>query len=352
MVLVSTMIGYDFLGLAHKLWPVSDTIDLFPSGSALGVFDTFFGDARRSVCRLLDTGKVGGLRVHLLWSTNHSMGSLSELKRRAPLWEAIAREYSSSSSSFKIYLSDTCEHHERDVRVVLRRLRVLQELVPSCQVVNCFDGVGASVKGVINENHTLSPIRGPYIKSTDGINSMDIDVRDYLLKNRRAEIAFLWGERFNLREAGVSPVSPERRTAFPSRVYQESIFALGVLPEPVVDSVFSNVLPIRGKRVYKSHSEDDAGDEIRENRPCLIVEGRGAIGEILSFNGRKLGEFVYGGPFQGGGYRYYIKDPIYGFELARKAKDSVGSPYVWVRISGKIYGPIHPTFRTGYFRKK
>ena len=202
------MIGADLLGLGHKLWPAKLTADILPPGIAIGAFDTTFGDVRRHLKTLLATGKFPIVRIHLWWDDAHRIVPLSVIRRRAPLWERLAKRY----PNVRFYLSHSCEHNERDPQKIQARITLLRRLAPSCVPVNCI-WKGRAIRGEINERHTSGSMVKGQIVSNDGweVHNVPAFVNDHL----GAELIFFWESWCNLRWPGDKKVDPKKRTRAP-----------------------------------------------------------------------------------------------------------------------------------------
>lgn len=63
---------------------------------------------------------------------------------------------------------------------------------------------------------------------------------------------------------------------------------------------------------------------------------------------------VYFAPYPPNLSRYYSGLPgaigLYGYEIADKALKLSGSAFVWIKQGNNYYGPVHPSFRQGYFQ--
>lgn len=350
------MIGLDLLGLGHKRWPVKTTIEVLPQGCAIGCFDLTFGNVTKSLRRVLNSGKVPAVRVQLWWDNNHQICPLGVIQKRAPVYQMMSQEF----SQVKFYLSHSCEHNGNAAQVS-ERMALLKKLAPNCVPVNS-PWKGAIAKGEINEKHgDAGPIPGAFMVSTDGTNIYDIDADKFRSRNTGSVITFLWGHRFNLRELtkpGQVVPPPSERTAIPSKEYLKGVIRLMQTEElsPCPAPIFTQpVKPIEKPLLYKSFSEDSQGkDDPRENRPCLIISAQGAHADILTYQNKVIGRLAYGGTFEGGLHRYYSGMQggvgLYGYEIARRADTLSGSEFVWFRVGSKIFGPVNPAFRRGYFR--
>lgn len=346
------MIGRDALGLAHPLYNAKTLIETTPPGWAIGCFDDPFGPVLKKLRRVLSFRKFPAVRIQAHWSNQHNIVPIAKLKKKLPTYEKLARDF----PEVKVYVSHSCEYKESSQAEVRKRVDLIRNLAPSCIPVNsCMSG--ATMDDVITERHGDTRVKHPGdIVSTDGTNIYDIDAASYVKENAAAAICFLWGYRDNLREIndpGQQVPTPASRTASPSKQWHESVVRLG-FPKGKTDHEYAKV------KIYKTHSEDDQEDnplepdDPRENRPCLIADGKSSYAAILTLDGRSLGKLTFGGSFVSGGFRYYAGLPggigLYGYEIAKKAKALSGSEFVTFKVGNKIYGPVNPAFREGIFR--
>lgn len=346
------MIGLDPLAFAHPNFPYRKFIQLMPIGWALGVFDDPFGPVLGRLRWALLHADIPAIRIHAHWANDHSIVPLKKLKDKLPGYEQLAREFRAT----KFYVSHSCEYKCTDRSAVQERVNLIKQLAPSCVPVNaCWQG--ATIPGIISERHGKNNKAQPgEFTSTDGDNIYDIDAEGWVNANSKAAITFLWGYRFNLREIndpGQAVPPPKLRTAAPSPAYIKSIIRLG-LPKGEPPQV-AGAKPLPKGYIYKTHAEDEQGTEApRENRPVLIIPYHGSNVELVTSNGLSVGKLVRFGSDFNGMARYYSGFPggcgLYGAEIGEKAKKLSGSEWVCVKYNGKLFGPIHPAFRSGSFR--
>ena len=60
---MTIQMGLDLLGLAHPNWKIKPTIKAFPEGWWAGTFDGVFGNPIEKLQKLVDSGKVVGVRA-------------------------------------------------------------------------------------------------------------------------------------------------------------------------------------------------------------------------------------------------------------------------------------------------
>lgn len=343
------MYGLDLLGLAHPLFKMKDVIKALPQGWAVGCFDGVFGDVESKLKKLLNSRPdISAVRVQLWWGgAAHRIAPLDLIKRRAPVFERIAK-----SVSMPVYLSHSCEYNEQSKIEVKKRVDLIRDLAPSCIPVNSVYK-GVTLPGVLTERHG-SKAYGDLV-STDGENIYDMDAERWLNNTHTAQYQFLWGSRFNLREIYKEdqPIPPpSKRTAAPDHNYIRSVAELGKQKPEAPKPAFTSQA-FKAPNIFKTHSEDIVGPGARDNKPVVIIDIKAPELQIVTCTGDVIGKFPYYGVI-GSQFRYYSGIPggpnLYGWQIAEKAQKASGSPYIWLKAKGKTWGPIHPTFRQGVFR--
>jgi hypothetical protein len=341
------LVGLDLLGLGNKSWNVNETLNSFPAGTAIGCFDNTFGDVMPHLITLINSGKVAAVRGHIWWDYGHKIVPLDFLNKKLPRWEGLAKQF----PNVKVYVSHSCEYSESSVTNVQKRVDLVKQLCPSCIPVQAPMGSPA-IPGVMTEEHGKNATAGlGQIASTDGQSLFDIDAEAWINKNKFADIVFGWGARFNLSTAGNATPPPDRKNP-PSANYIISVLRL-FEPKGPPPAFFAPSLVLTKPSLYKTHSEDNGVDS-RANKPCLIIPERANHVDILTHDKQLVGSFPLYGSFLGGMWRYYSGTPnglkMYGFQIADKAKALSGSPWVVFKANNKLYGPVHPVFRTGFFQ--
>lgn len=347
--------GLDLLGIGSKKWNMKQTIKGFPQGFALGLFadETFGPLAIKNTTKLLKTGKVGAVRAHLNWAgpnPSHALPPLSKIKKLAPKWEALAKQF----PSVQFYISPTCEGKSNDKAKIKELLDLTASLCPSCSIV-WSPMQSPSIPGYITEVHGKAVAKTGMIASYDGGTKgealFDIDAAKWVKQQGDAIMAFAWGALCNMAEAH-NTLPPNKRTASPDAGYIQSLARLfddpGVAPTPSFP-----VTPLKKPQLFKTHAEDSPGKDKRHNRPLVILKEKLPHVELVTKDGAVLGKMRYYAPIPPN-QRYYSGNPgsigLYGWQIADKALAVSGSPYVWIKVGGKFYGPINPIFRTPYFQ--
>ena len=218
------MLGLDGLGFGHKNFPKKLFIKHFPKGWAFGVFDdSVFGEQQKAIRKLLDTGKVAALRVHLNWDANHGLITMENLKRRLPKWIKLHEEY----PDIYFYISHSCEHNSRNKKEIEKRLTYIVNAHYMFIAVNSVQK-GAHISTLPGSNSPYSVLlerHGSAANLDANIVSLDGEVPLPNLKyyvtiwNRVGRTVFLWMPEFNLRSASqkIAPPIKNRTIKFTER---------------------------------------------------------------------------------------------------------------------------------------
>ena len=349
------IIGHDHLGIGHKLYDVKSVIKTATSGECLGAFLDVFGDAFPAIRKCLASGKYAVFRGHCEYNKDHTLIPIDKLKKMLPKCEKLAKDF----PNVEIYISHTCEYYPCPVGEVKKRIDLIKQLAPSCIPVNSPMKGAPILENVITEwhvtpeNHETIVIKRPgdFI-STDGMSCVDIDIVNFLNRNKEAACVFLWAARYNLREGKDPQPAPKDRTAIPNSFYMKSIGRL-MLPIGTPPNM-PDTIKLEKPELYKTHAEDMEGSQSRDNKPCLILFEKVKVVTILDKRGQDIGKLQYYDTFVGGMHRYYSGIPgginTYGYQIGDKAASKSNSEWVYLKVGKKIYGPIHPAFRTPWFR--
>lgn len=346
-----TIFGLDLLGIGSKHWNIAGTVAAFPHGWALGAFDTTFGDARANVKKVLDTGKVSYCRIQMWYDPSHKLAPLDLLKKRLPLWQAIAKQY----PHVMFAISHSCEYSEKSKGEIDKRVSLVQKLCPSCLVVET-PMHSPVIGGFIVEQHgNKAKAKAGQYASTDGNEIAQMDAEKWMRANAQAAITFLWNGKFNLRESG--PVlPPPQRKASPDANYIRGIVRMaspkGGAPTP---TFATTPTPLKNPVLWKVYGEDSPGDsDARDNKPVFMCPEKAPSITIITFDKQTVCKFpIYPDNNPHKMERYYSGGrggpKLYGYQIAKKALDLSGSEWVYVIAKKKVYGPIHPAFRCGFF---
>lgn len=346
------MQGIDMLGLASPHWNIKETLKFLPQGCAVGCFwgDDIFGTPITNLKTLLATGKVPAVRIQAWWSDSHKIADMAVLQKRLPKIEALAKQ----NPNVKFYVSHSCEYNEKNKAAIKKRVDLVVKLCPSCEVVQTPMGGSPVVPGFMVESHGKNAKAPAGIVSGDGQENQQLDMEAWNKRNAQAVIRFSWGMRCNGLEAENHPPRPQR-TAYPDAKYLTSLWRIlqpkGAPPSPTFNG---KVIPISKPLLWKSHAEDMPGPQSRDNRPLIMLPQKTGSVDVVTFQGVSLGKMVYFAPYPPNLSRYYSGLPgaigLYGYEIADKALKLSGSAFVWIKQGNNYYGPVHPSFRQGYFQ--
>ncbi len=365
------IVDADLLGLGSKHWPIKATnraIKSLRSDYAglrvrVGVFTDpgLFGPPEANLKKLVagvggDT--IAGLRLQLKYTSEHTLNTLKSVKQEMARWEKFRNQ-----TGINPDISHTTEHRSTDK---LKLTAMMQEIAAhGFRAVNNPLPQGAVIPQWFNETHEMRTFNSKYYASQDGMGAkgkpdgtggangaLDIDNLGWLRKHAGAEARFVWCSRFNLRDLSKKYSVPKVRTDGPPNwQYIRAILEMGIDPGPIPGG-----LPAAKKFtepcLYKTMSDDTPGTRL--HKPVLIVKEERPFFNVVTVNGKCIGRFDYYGTYNDNTHRYYSGYGqgmhAWSFEIAQKALDVSGSPWVCFESGNFRYGWIHPCFRWGYFR--
>lgn len=333
------MKGLDLLGIAHKNWKIAPTLALFPDGFALGCFARTFGDAMPRVRQFLDSGKVSAFRLQAWWDNAHRIADMVYLKKELPRWESLAKQY----PHIPFYISHSCEYSEKNRKEVIRRVSLVQNLCPSCKVVQT-PMHSPVVKGVgfVEWHGSKAQAKAGQIASTDGNEICQMNSAKWMQDNAAAELVFGWNAEFNGRHAHTTE-PPMARDSFPNGKYVQAtirqMMPKGVMPVPQFEA-----RNFKGKELYKVMAEDQKGDP-RSNKPVIMLSKKVSSLDLVTFDNQVVTTFkLFPDPIPHSLERYYSPG-LWGYEIAKKAYDLSGSEFVWIKAGKEFVQGLHPAFR-------
>lgn len=323
--------GLDFLGIAKYQKRALQTL---PEHWAVGMFAETFGDAFPIAKKLIEEKRCAALRVHLVWKDNHTFGQteLAQAKKLAAKWGTLA------GKGVPLYISPFCEHQLTNPDSILEQI---QAVAPGAFIVNTpsikLGGKGS--KKFKNEVHGDEKERKQnYIYSFDGESCVDANVEKRKAQHKNADIFFFWVPQFNGRtnENDLTP-RPDRQ-AWPVKDLIESVkFLANNKGKTNLASAY----------LWKSHADQDDSPkpERRVLKPVFISPKKFDYYELRDRHQNTVAKLKYFGPFDGGGYRYYLNR--YGYKVAQKDQSLVLS--LWDSL-GNICGFVNPGFRENKYR--
>jgi hypothetical protein len=246
----------------------------------------------------------------------------------------------------KLYISHSTEYRSNDISRIKENNELIARLAPLCiPVDNPWDSPTAAK---IVETHSIEKsLRPPFGASTDGTSASEkMDVDGYMDLQAKSIYELLWANRFNLKYRSNEATPINKRTAIPDENYMQAI-VFQCYPKGEAPYVSFKAKPIKKPWVYKHMSEDSPSNDVRINKPMIILPDKAASFSVIDKNKKVLGAFRFYGTYSGGGYRYYSGTGMnaYGFQIANAAIASSGSPFVWFQSNETFYGPVNPIFR-------
>jgi len=353
----------DLLGLADDDWKIKPLIEIFPKGWGYGVFGPkVFGDPMKKVRQLHSSGKPSMFRLQLFYNDKHQFPSEKYLKQEIPRWDELALIY----PFVKSYISPACEYQETNKSKIRDIMSLAASLAPNSAIVQSPGRVGGKVCPTFSdwyvEEHGNRARTGSDLISNDGesaydqcdLMNEDWGIEHWIERHKNtAKYCFLWGARFNLREAH-NTLPPMKRFAAPESDYTTGVCRLASEKPPVPTPIFEFSAP---KKPYllKTFAEDQQGPaDKRENRPMFMVPVRKKprqYVDIVTWDGKRVARFNLfkdGNPARKTDRYYFPKK--YGWQLAEKAIKMSGSPYVGLKEGTSYKWPFHPAFRSPFFQ--
>lgn len=341
------------LGIGSRHWNINATLAALSLSEpyAIQVFDDYpggFGDPRKNLNKLCARRNIAAVEVQLVYSKSHALIGIPYLKSRLPIW----KKWQANHPGIALYISHTTEHYCKDKAKLMERMKLINSsgFIP---VNNPEPGEGAVLVGLVNETHKPRRMGKDYIASMDGFDTLGKgDTLNWVTKHKGAILDFAWSPLCNLNDGKQGNKPCSQRTAAPSQKHLEMLLHISECPVAAPIPTAFHAMPLKRPWLWKPVRET-TGDT-RDNKPCLIAPIKVDRFEICTFEGDPIGELPYYDTYLKQGWRYYSGVPgginLWGYEIAERAKQVSGSPWVFLRAAGKYYGPVEPAFRFGYFR--
>lgn len=313
-----------------------------------------FGNSLKFTKECIAAGWPELIRHQLVWDDDHVFGrdAFELAKKRAADLQQIAAAY----PNFLLFASPYCEHKRSDKTQLEKEFEEISRIAPSVILVNSPIKGGVVLPQYVNEAHHYNypdMSKCPNVfwsgdgmtKSRSGreVNgTVDVDITaDKKLWNR-AIAAFGWVLQFNRNYDPDKKIPREKRTTSPTAELVESVlFPL---------ETTKHTATLSDKYTWKSHAEQTMATtalDNRANRPMAIIPQKTDFISLRAGN-KEIGRLKFKDAFTGGGYRYYITDKsLYGYVLAKKAKQLTGKPLVSLFVNGRSIGSVNPAFRCG-----
>jgi hypothetical protein len=358
-----SLYGQDILGLADNDMNRKALAQAMGDGFSIGLFDLTFGDGVKAADEFLTAREHAGLntpalRVHIYWNNNHMLAPEGTVKGRSILWQALSLKHPNT----KFYISPSCEYKSTDAKAVAGLVEIIRHYAGNCTPVLCPAPGSVVVPGVMTEEHGNKATAGPgqiasYDGGAKGEGLFDIDSNHWIFEqNKNADIVFGWCPKFNLAESH-NDKPPAIRTAAPSigevkgmcRLFD---FAATHAPRPT-PTFNAHVIPIARPLLYKSWAEDMQGQNSRDNLPMLFLNTLVERLDVLTFKGEKVTSFpLFHDRNPHSLERYYsgLGEKLFAWQLADRAVQMSGSPWVWFRAGPHYFGPVNANLRAGFYQ--
>jgi hypothetical protein len=369
-------VGFDYLGIQSPHWncdAMLAPLKTLPGKVPAGVLvDHTFGSNDSCIHRLLQSGKVHSLRLHLMNATcvrnrvchgseylfGYTIQSLERaiVNRDPKLFAKLANaarmaaNYGVYYPGVKIYVSGLLEHNlSRTAASIL--VSFLRSVLPAhVDVVDDPANPYAPLPGTILEAH--GPHHRAPIVSLDGQSAEDVDIEAF--KTHGSMFSLIWARSYNCRLNGAF-IDPRRRKNCPSQD-QFNLMTRLWHKEPQAPhgkpSSCRSVAPVQSPRLWKTSADDHGTGNKRDNKPIWITKNAWPGGiQILGANGGPIGHMRYAGPYQGGGFRYYLGEGSgqSAFQLGQDAETKAGSEWAYINEAGNCF-LINAYRRAGSFR--
>lgn len=295
-------------------------------GWSAAIFLRTFGDARKTVRAMAESGKFSEIVVHLApFDNNHAypiQELMSQLKKDASWLEGIALAF----PNCKLLLSPFCEHNhsKKDMLPLFIELR---EIAPHCLMLNSI-WKGERIEGIITEIHlTTSKLppkpKGEYTISFDGFggdgsgNFTDTNIEKIINTYSDARHIRLWNFRYNGKAnwKDKTPI-PDRKT-WPDKAYMLGHNAMMKKREGPIS------WPENG--LFKPFAEDRGGGG-KDNHAMCILPKEGNTVSVRDSKGIEIDIMRRVDPpstTTPKGARFYSN--LHAYELGDKAQKNTGS---------------------------
>lgn len=348
--------GVDTLALAKM--DCKMVSEVIPPNTSIGVLDGTFGDPTPCLDKLISTGKVNAVRVHLLngtcWRNNKcERGEPSPTDTKALALRARRYNAFFAQRGVMCYLSPVLEHDIKDRSKAEANINTVKQNAPNCAIVqSAFTGY--RVPGILNEYHGNSASGD--ITSNDGNSLFDSNSPKY--QNSGKVITFGWIHRFNFRVPGESVfVLPSKRTLAPSKDDFLQVFKL-LQPEEKAPSrppgVCRKVRKFEGIELSKTNADDHGTGDVRDNKPVYLLKNRTNRMSLIDVTGKTIGCTINQGEYtpnkkRTGIYRHYegLCSKLTPIGLMQRARSE------WLYIKdGSTCLMLNAIRRKPYFREK
>lgn len=368
-------VGQDYLGASQGNFDASEPGRYLPKGTPLGFLDFTFDGNPGHFERIIRDVQPSLVRVHIFngsairggnagpYDPAHGMSIQSFdrasqnrdpklvgwYKSRIAIWKTLSGKYPST----KFVVSPVLEHN-----LSAAGWRVWADITlhdwPEVQLDNNpMLPTGERYRGAWIEGHGQNPRGDADITSLDGDEATDIDVEGWLARTRHNRITFVWSRSYNCRNLGPWQ-DPRKRTSCPKSYQFEELAHIGDM-RPAAPKVFPKAIVFTSPNIWKPLAEDKGVADPRANLPVLILDTKNKdTVNVVGAKGGVVGTLGYFGPYLNGSLRFYSGgnggSRLNGYAFEKAANASQGSPWVWLKQDGNIWGPFIPGRRAGDFR--
>ncbi len=372
---------HDFIGLLHPQFPTPYVAALATEPFCGSHLDWTFGNDTQNLELLLNTGKVAAWQVDIYngpcinpWNSNcgsyEPHAGLSRDQFRAK-WERGGEE---QTSWFRDRVRTYCDLFKRHPGTRLQISPILEhtlsreawnnmaanvrDVCPSAELVN-NNVQDQYYPDVLNETHNRqhnAPVGSLF--SYDGNETMDSNVpAEYARMKDRVSKFYIWSWTYNGRCTNSGFVDPRNRSRWPNKAMLADLFFVGNVASGRVQAGPTPAAPISHPRLWKPWADDHCDGNPRNNKPVYLTPWNGNQIDILGADrSTVITSLKYAGRFGHDNnistYRSGIPGSTnrHASEIADKAVELTGSPWVYLREGSAVYGPFHPSMRQGYFR--
>lgn len=337
--------GLDILGLAKH--DIKMLIANWQPNTALGCLFSTFGNPMGHLNKLIGTGKVPAVRVHLSNGScarsgtcepnNEIMaGDLKGLASRAAHIQILAEKY----TGVKFYLSPRLEHDEKNLDLVKSWVTTIQKSAPSCTPVISYAS-GVTIQGIPVERHGNAA--NADIISNDGESLSDADA-GYI--NGGNLISFGWLNVFNGRGSSSNDpwTPPSKRKADWFATANDIKYCNYWLSGKESTPNIPEALAIKAPEILKPFAEYyTTVTDTREKKPVFLCSRKVPSWSIRTLAGKEICKALIFEPPDGALHRYYSQ--MDSATIVQKA----GSQWV-LYVAGKVTYLVNVIFRQGQMR--
>lgn len=369
----------DLLALQHPKFNATAASNNIPVGTSIGILDHTFGDSLANVILILDKIHPRYFRVHFINTVcvrNANCGSYEygykhtiqtfdkaiknrERKILVPFRERVKlyKQLSLTRPTTGFIVSPALEHD-----LSKESYRILADEVlntwPDVRLSNSVNlgNYAERYRGAWIERHGASTPSDTDIVSTDGTEVTDININAFKTRTRSAKIRAAWTRGHNCRDNSGNFIDPRQRQTCAGRGILEGVAHIfdnrGNAPAFAGNA---DCKSFRSPDIWKPLADDHGIGDTRANKPVVITSAFRPGGlNVITKDGKKVGQLGFYGTFSGGGFRWYSGtsggDSASGYAYEKRSKAVSGSPYVWLQQGSRCRGPIVTGMRQGAYR--